>query len=458
MLVGVTEARAKATSIQLTPELINDPEAFAKFQAAQGELTQALKSLLAVTENYPELKSDANFRDLQVAARRHGKPHRRGAQSLHRLRAGVQRDGARVPDQPHREDVRLRREAQLHRGERSRDLHGADGDFDTSTPSQSAAPVEAAPAPATPPPRTDSARESRCWSRSRCCSARAACRAARAQIALPTLEARVTDLTGTLTAAQQSALEEKLAAFEARKGAQIAVLILPTTQPEDIAQFGIRLAEAWKIGRKAHRRRRDPHRRQGRSRAAHRSRSWPRRRAHRRHQQPHHQRHHRAAVQAGRFLRRRECRPRPDDPRDRRRAAAGAGPGLEARSAAAASRGRSCSFGGLVVDARSCDAFIGAASAAPASSALGGGGVVWWHHVASSLFAAGRGSSEFSYSRCCSASAADRFRRRRRPRVSRHRAQAAASAVAGSAAAVAADSVAAGAAASEAAAPPAAGS
>jgi len=66
VLVGVTEARARATSIQLTPELINDPAAFAKFQAVQGELTQALKSLIAVTENYPELKSDANFRDLQV--------------------------------------------------------------------------------------------------------------------------------------------------------------------------------------------------------------------------------------------------------------------------------------------------------------------------------------------------------------------------------------------------------
>ena len=74
--------------------------------------------------------------------------------------------------------------------------------------------------------------------------------AAHAQIPLPRLEARVTDLTGTLTAAQQSALEEKLAAFEARKGAQIAVLILPTTEPEDIAQFGVRLLESWKLGRK----------------------------------------------------------------------------------------------------------------------------------------------------------------------------------------------------------------
>jgi LemA protein len=66
VLVGVTEARSRATSIQLTPELLANPEAFKKFQAAQGELTQALKSLIAVTENYPELKSDANFRDLQV--------------------------------------------------------------------------------------------------------------------------------------------------------------------------------------------------------------------------------------------------------------------------------------------------------------------------------------------------------------------------------------------------------
>ncbi len=72
---------------------------------------------------------------------------------------------------------------------------------------------------------------------------------ARAQIALPAYETRVTDLTGTLTAVQQAALEEKLAAFERRKGAQIAVLILPTTGQEDIAQFGIRLAEAWQLGR-----------------------------------------------------------------------------------------------------------------------------------------------------------------------------------------------------------------
>jgi len=66
VLLGVTNARAKVGSIQATPELINDPEAFAKFQQAQGELTSALSRLLVVTENYPQLKSDQNFRDLQA--------------------------------------------------------------------------------------------------------------------------------------------------------------------------------------------------------------------------------------------------------------------------------------------------------------------------------------------------------------------------------------------------------
>src|SRR5882724_4557060 len=66
VLLGVTEARAKVGSIQVTPELVNDPAAFAKFQAAQGELSSALSRLLVVTENYPQLKSDQNFRDLQA--------------------------------------------------------------------------------------------------------------------------------------------------------------------------------------------------------------------------------------------------------------------------------------------------------------------------------------------------------------------------------------------------------
>ena len=66
VLTRVTEARAKVGSITATPELVNDPEAFARFQAAQGELTSALSRLLVVAENYPNLKADAGFRDLQA--------------------------------------------------------------------------------------------------------------------------------------------------------------------------------------------------------------------------------------------------------------------------------------------------------------------------------------------------------------------------------------------------------
>lgn len=65
VLVDVTQARSKVGSIQATPELINDPAAFAKFQAAQRELSSALSRLLVVSENYPQLKSDAHFRELQ---------------------------------------------------------------------------------------------------------------------------------------------------------------------------------------------------------------------------------------------------------------------------------------------------------------------------------------------------------------------------------------------------------
>jgi LemA protein len=66
VLEAVTASRAKVGSIQVTPELVNDEQAFAKFQAAQGELTSALSRLMVVAENYPQLKADANFRDLQA--------------------------------------------------------------------------------------------------------------------------------------------------------------------------------------------------------------------------------------------------------------------------------------------------------------------------------------------------------------------------------------------------------
>ena len=97
VLLGVTEARAKVGSIQATPELVNDPAAFAKFQAAQGQLTNALSRLLVVTENYPQLKSDQNFRDLQ--AQLEGTENRITVARNRYIQAGpgIQRDGAFLP-------------------------------------------------------------------------------------------------------------------------------------------------------------------------------------------------------------------------------------------------------------------------------------------------------------------------------------------------------------------------
>jgi uncharacterized protein len=73
---------------------------------------------------------------------------------------------------------------------------------------------------------------------------------AAAEVAVPPLTGRVVDLTGTLSSADIAALSQRLKDLEARKGSQVAVLIVPTTQPETIEQFSIRVAEAWKIGRK----------------------------------------------------------------------------------------------------------------------------------------------------------------------------------------------------------------
>jgi uncharacterized protein len=77
-----------------------------------------------------------------------------------------------------------------------------------------------------------------------------ACQVAQADVAVPRLTARVTDLTSTLDAQQVTTLEQTLQAFEMRKGSQIAVLIVPSTQPESIEQYSIRVAEQWRLGRK----------------------------------------------------------------------------------------------------------------------------------------------------------------------------------------------------------------
>jgi LemA protein len=150
VLVSVTEARARVGSIQLTPELINTPEAFAKVQAAQGELTQALKSLIAVTENYPDLKSDANFRDLQ--AQLEGTENRITV-ARNRYIEAVQAFNVTVREFPTNLtagmfDFELKPNFSVQ--DEAAISTAPQVTFDTSTPSQSAMPVEAAPA--TPPP------------------------------------------------------------------------------------------------------------------------------------------------------------------------------------------------------------------------------------------------------------------------------------------------------------------
>ena len=96
--------------------------------------------------------------------------------------------------------------------------------------------------------------------------------AAWADVAVPPLTGRVVDQTGTLSSADIAALTQKLKDFEARKGSQIAVLIVPTTAPEAIEQYSIRVAEAWKIGRKKVDDGVHPAGRQGRPQASHRNR------------------------------------------------------------------------------------------------------------------------------------------------------------------------------------------
>jgi LemA protein len=152
VLVEVTEARAKVGSIQATPELLNDPKAFEQFQAAQSQLTGALSRLIAVSENYPDLKSSANFRDLQ--AQLEGTENRI-AVARNRYIASVQEFNVTVRQFPTnltagmfgfdvKPNFSVQNEAAISTAPAVT--------FDTSTPAQSATPVEGSPSPATPPP------------------------------------------------------------------------------------------------------------------------------------------------------------------------------------------------------------------------------------------------------------------------------------------------------------------
>ena len=231
----VAEARASVGAIKATPELINDPAAFAKFQAAQAQLQSALSRLLLVAENYPQLKSDAVFRDLTGAARGHRESDHRCAQPLHQGGAGFQRDRALLPDQSHGDDIQDGREAQLHRRQRKVDQRAADGRFRqvANAARNTGAGTRAQELIVIDYPRSDLSCAVRPAAPRRCC--RDGGRAARecggccvlfASAALavacgtrrsdglrpvPPLTSQVTDLTGTLSALRRSGARSQIA-------------------------------------------------------------------------------------------------------------------------------------------------------------------------------------------------------------------------------------------------------
>ena len=152
VLLGVTEARAKAGSIQATPDMVNDPQALAKFQAAKAQLSGALSRLLVVSEHYPQLKSDQNFRDLQ--AQLEGTENRitvarnRYIQAVQDYNLAVRT----VPGQSDCRDVRLQDQAEFHRRERGGDIQATCRGFlrrrrvrDLPTPTPAPPPNRAAP-------------------------------------------------------------------------------------------------------------------------------------------------------------------------------------------------------------------------------------------------------------------------------------------------------------------------
>ena len=258
VLIGVTEARAKVGSIQVTPEVLNNPQLFQKYQAAQGELTSALKSLLAVTENYPQLKSDQNFRDLQ--SQLEGTENRITV-ARNRYIQAVQDYNTTVRTFPNNLTAKMfgfQPKPSFSVANEQQISTAPTVSFDTTTPAAPGnVPRACACGTTCQAIMTDRARRTRRWAGFALPLLLLCSSAASAQIPaaapglqpIPPLSARVTDLTGTLTAQQQSALEQKLAAFESAKGSQLAVLIVPTTEPEEIEPYSIRVVEQWKLGR-----------------------------------------------------------------------------------------------------------------------------------------------------------------------------------------------------------------
>ena len=252
-------------SIQATPELINDPAAFQKWQAAQGELSSALSRLMVVVERYPDLKSISGFQDLRAqlegTENRITVARKRYIDSVQAYNVTVRQFPTNLTAKMFGHNVKpnftVENEAQISRPPTV--------DFGTASTdrSQRQAPSRSKRIANQRTADLRMAARDACFVRaseftgvrwrSRCSlSLLLWCitGVSGAQVAVPELRSPVTDLTSTLTPEQVTALDQKLRAFEQRKGSQLAVLIVPTTQPEAIEQFSIRVVEAWKLGRR----------------------------------------------------------------------------------------------------------------------------------------------------------------------------------------------------------------
>ena len=277
VLTEVTDARSRVGSIQATPDLVNDEEAFKKFIAAQSQMTSALSRLMVVAENYPQLKADGMFRDLQ--AQLEGTENRITV-ARNRYIATVKDYNITVRSFPTnltamvfglktKPSFTVENEQAIAVPPQSRFWHA----YCTSPPSSTSQP-KIWPYLHLLRELIQRLKRLKRWvlnsimlrnvlefpvllRHKPIVSLRPVLLLALLQISsawafvdVPILSVRVTDLTHTLSPEQVQRLESKLADFEAKKGSQIAVLILPTTQPEDIAQFGIKVADLWRIGRK----------------------------------------------------------------------------------------------------------------------------------------------------------------------------------------------------------------
>ncbi len=144
-LQNVIEARARATSIQATPELINDPQAFAQFTQAQSQLSSALSRLLVTVENLSEPEGQRSVPGSADAARRHRKSHRNRPQALYRRRGAIQHDDCFAAELSRQDTDRRVSEAAVRGGRRGRGQAAAKGRFRNAEEVATANVVECAP-------------------------------------------------------------------------------------------------------------------------------------------------------------------------------------------------------------------------------------------------------------------------------------------------------------------------